>query len=71
MLTLETIKLLIKEAVDLGAEFIALPECATSLHENSTITKDLAKSEIENFSLQTLMELAKDNAIYLLDIFLH
>ena len=66
MLTLETIKQLIKEAVDLGAEFIALPECATSLHENSTITKDLAKSEIENFSLQTLMELAKDNAIYLL-----
>jgi len=66
LLTLETIKQLIKEAVDLGAEFIALPECATSLHENSTITKDLAKSEIENFSLQTLMELAKDNAIYLL-----
>ena len=66
MLTLETIKHLIKKAVDLGAEFIALPECATSLHENSTITKDLAKSEIENFSLQTLKELAKDNAIYLL-----
>ena len=55
-----------KEAVDLGAEFIALPECATSLHENSTITKNLAKSEIENFSLKTLMMLAKDNAIYLL-----
>jgi len=66
LLTLETIKLLIKEAVDLGAEFIALPECATTLHESSTITKSLAKPEIENFSLQTLMELAKDNAIYLL-----
>ena len=66
MLTLETIKQLIKEAVDIGAEFIALPECATSIHESSRITKDLAKSEIENFSLQTLIEMAKDNAINLL-----
>jgi len=66
LLTLETIKQLIKEAVDLGAEFIALPECATSLHESSIITKKLAKSEIENFSLQTLMEMAKNNAINLL-----
>ena len=43
-----------------------MPECATSIHENSTITKELAKSEIENFSLQTLIELTKNNAIYLL-----
>ena len=47
MLTLKTIKQLIEKAIDLGAEFIALPECATSLHENSTITKDLAKPEVE------------------------
>ena len=66
MHTLETIKLLTKEAIDLGSEFIALPECATSLHENSTITKNLAKPEGENISLQTLMELAKNNSIYLL-----
>ncbi len=50
----------------MGAEFIALPECATSLHENSTITKELAKPELENFSLQTLMTLAKNNAVYIL-----
>ena len=43
-----------------------MPECATSLHENSSITKDLAKPEIESFSLQTLMELAKINAVYIL-----
>ena len=50
----------------MGAEFIALPECATSLHENSTITKELAKPELKNFSLQTLMALAKNNAVYIL-----
>jgi predicted amidohydrolase len=66
MLTLKIIKQLIEKAIDLGAEFIALPECATSLHESSIITKDLAKTEIESFSLQTLMELAKNNTIYLL-----
>ena len=60
MLTLKIIKQLIEKAIDLGAEFIALPECATSLHENSTITKNLAKPEVENFSLQTLKELAKN-----------
>jgi predicted amidohydrolase len=43
-----------------------LPECATSLHENSTITKNLAKPEAENFSLQTLKELAKSKGIYIL-----
>ena len=43
-----------------------MPECATSLHENSTITKNLAKPEVENFSLQTLKELAKSKGIYIL-----
>ena len=43
-----------------------MPECATSLHENSTITKKLAKPELKNFSLQTLMALAKHNAVYIL-----
>ena len=66
MLTLKIIKQLIEKAIDLGAEFIALPECATSLHENSTITKNLAKPEVENFSLQTLRELAKSKEIYIL-----
>ena len=50
----------------MGAEFIALPECATSLHENSIITKELAKPELKNFSLQTLMALAKSNAVHIL-----
>ena len=45
---------------------IALPECATSLHENASITKDLAKPEVENFSLQTLTELANINSVYIL-----
>ena len=63
---MKIIKKLIKKAVNLGAEFIALPECATSLHENSTITKKLAKTEINNFSLQKLIELAKNNVIYIL-----
>ena len=43
-----------------------MPECATFLHEDSTITKELAKPELENFSLQTLMALAKNNAVYIL-----
>ena len=43
-----------------------MPECATSLHENASITKDLAKSEVENFSLQTLTELANINSVYIL-----
>ena len=50
----------------MGAEFIALPECATSLHEDSTITKELAKPELKNFSLHTLIALAKSNAVYIL-----
>ncbi len=45
---------------------IALPECATSLHENASITKDLAKTEVESFSLQTLTKLANINAVYIL-----
>ena len=43
-----------------------MPECATSLHENASITKELAKPEPENFSLQTLTELAKLNSVYIL-----
>ena len=66
MLTLKIIKQLIEKAIDLGAEFIALPECATSLHENSTITKKLAKPEVENLSLQILKKLAKSSGIYIL-----
>ena len=51
--TLKTIKDLIDKALDAEAEFITLPECATSLQKNSILTKELAKTESENFSLQT------------------
>ena len=43
MLTLKIIKPLINRAIDLGSNLIALPECATSLHESSETTKKLAK----------------------------
>ena len=43
--TLETIKCLIDKAVDVEAELITLPECATSLQKDSTLTKKLAKTE--------------------------
>ena len=64
--TLETIKNLINKALDIEAEFITLPECATSLQKNSILTKELAKTESENFSLQTLKEIAKLNSIFIL-----
>ena len=49
--TLEIIEKWIIKAVGLGTELIALPECATSLHEDSSITKELATSEEENIGL--------------------
>ena len=64
--TLNTIKDLINKALDAKAEFITLPECATSLQKNSILTKELAKTEDENFSLQTLKEIAKLNSIFIL-----
>ena len=64
--TLETIRDLIDKALDVGAELITLPECATSLQENSFLTNELAKTEDENFSLQILKELAKLNSIFIL-----
>ena len=64
--TLETIKDLIDKALDVEAELIALPECATSLQKNSFLTKELAKTEDENFSLQILKEIAKLNSIFIL-----
>ena len=64
--TLETIKDLINKALDIEAELITLPECATSLQRNSILTKELAKTENENFSLQTLKEIAKLNSIFIL-----
>ena len=39
MCTLKIIKPLINRAVDLGSNLIALPECATSIQENSETTK--------------------------------
>ncbi len=64
--TLEKIKDLINKALYANAELITLPECATSLQKNSIITKELAKTEDENFSLQTLKEIAKINSIFIL-----
>ena len=64
--TLETIKDLINKALDAKAEFITLPECATSLQKHTTLTKKFAKTEDENFSLQTLKEIAKLNSIFIL-----
>ena len=64
--TLETIKDLIDKALDVEAELITLPECATSLQKNSFLTKELAKTEDENFSLQILKEMAKLNSIFIL-----
>ena len=64
--TLKIIKDLIIKALDVEAELITLPECATSLQKNSILTKELAKTEDENFSLQTLKEMAKLNSIFIL-----
>ena len=64
--TLEIIKDLIDKALDVEAELITLPECATSLQKNSFLTNELAKTEDENISLQILKEMAKLNSIYIL-----
>ena len=64
--TLKTIKDLIDKALNLEAELITLPECATSLQKNSFLTSELAKTEDENFSLQILKEIAKLNSIFIL-----
>lgn len=64
--TLETIKDLIDKALDIDAELITLPECATSLQKNSVLTNKLAKTEDENFSLQILKEIAKLNSVFIL-----
>ena len=64
--TLDKIKELINKALDAEAELITLPECATSLQKNSILTQELAKTEDENFSLQTLKEIAKLNSIFIL-----
>ena len=64
--TLETINNLIIKAIKLGAEFIALPECATSLQENSNVTRQLASFEEESLSLKFLKKTAKSNSIYIL-----
>ena len=66
LITLKTIKRLINKAVEAEADFITLPECSTSLQENSMFTKDLAKPENENVSLQYLKEIAKSKSIYIL-----
>ena len=64
--TLVTIKDLIDKALDVEAELITLPECATSLQKNSFLTNELAKTEDENLSLQILKEMAKLNSIFIL-----
>ncbi len=66
LITLKTIEPLINKAIKSGADFITLPECSTSLQENSLFTKNLSKSENENVSLQYLKEIAKSRSIYIL-----
>ena len=66
ILTLKNIKPFIKQAIQTGAELIVTPECATTLQENAIITKELAKPESENLSLQAFIEIAKSNSIYFL-----
>ena len=66
MLTLKSIKPFINQAIETGAKLIVLPECATTLQENAIITKELAKPESENLSLQAFIEIAKSNSIYFL-----
>ena len=53
------VKRLIIKALEAKAELITLPECATSLQESSSFTKNLATSENKNISLQFLREMAK------------
>ncbi len=64
--TLEIIKGLIDKALDAEAELITLPECATSLQKNSSLTNKMANNEDENFSLQILKEIAKLYSIFIL-----
>ena len=66
LITLKTIKKLIYKAIEAEADFITLPECSTSLQKNSVYTKNLAKPENENISLQYLKEIAKSKSIYIL-----
>ena len=64
-IALKTIKNLIDKAVKAKAEFITLPECATSLQESSILTKKLAKSENESISLQCIKGIAKSKSIFI------
>jgi predicted amidohydrolase len=64
--TLKIVERLMVEAVNLGAELIALPECATSLHQNSTFTKKFASYEKESISLNFFKKSAKFYSLYIL-----
>ena len=64
--TLEIIEKWMVKAIGLGAELIALPECATSLHENSSITKEFASSEEKNISINFFKKTAQSQGIYIL-----
>ncbi len=64
--TLVKIKDLIDKALDVEAELITLPECATSLQKNSFLTNKSAKTEDENISLQILKEMAKLSSVFIL-----
>ena len=64
--TLKIVNRLICKAIEAEANFVTLPECSTSLQENSVFTKNLAKPENENISLQYLKEIAKSKSIYIL-----
>ena len=64
--TLEMIKPLINNAIDLGSDIIALPECATALQGDPSNTIKLAKTQSENISLKNFKEIAKTNSVHIL-----
>ena len=64
--TLEMIKPLINNAIDLGSDIIALPECATAIQGDPLNTIKLAKTQSENISLKILKEIAKTNSVHIL-----
>ena len=66
ILTLKNIRPLINQSIDLGSDLITLPECATSMHANPETTKQLAKNEEENASLEIFKEIAKASSVYIL-----
>jgi hypothetical protein len=54
------------KAIDLGSDFITLPECTTALHNNPETTKNLAPRENKSHSLDVFKKIAEVNSVYIL-----